>query len=231
MNLPTSTVLDAPEPAVPRTQEGRAALIAGFALLAMAINAGLANFGAVEAVLVVGDAEATFDNLAKSRTTFILGAAGFGLVVVLDIVVAWALLIFFRPANPTISAVAALARVVYGGILAIATVQLATALSTSTDTGALHRIEAFQNIWDMGLILFGVHLLLIAWLAWKTFQVPNWVAVLVAITGVGYVIDSIGSLGNGSYSADITRVTFVGEVVLMFWLLMKGRSVDSRSPH
>lgn len=213
----------------PRTETERAALVAGFGLLAMAIIAGLANFGAVEAVLVEGDAAATSKNLADSRTVFGLGVVGFGLVVVLDVIVAWALHVFFRPNSPRTSAVAALVRTVYAAFLAVATVQLAGALNAGTDAAALHSIETFQDTWNTGLVLFGAHLLLIAWLAWKTVRVPNWVAVFVAVTGIGYLIDSVGTLANDTYSADITTFTFVGEVVLMLWLLIKGR--EAASPH
>ncbi|MFT7474507.1 MAG: hypothetical protein ACI81L_001432 [Verrucomicrobiales bacterium] len=75
----------------------------------------------------------------------------------------------------------------------------------------------------------GFHLVLISWLSWKTVRVPNWVDLFVAITGVGYVIDAIGMLTSDTYSADITRVTFIGEVVLLFWLLIKGRSTGARA--
>ncbi|MFT6289591.1 MAG: hypothetical protein ACJAR2_000176 [Ilumatobacter sp.] len=193
----------------------------------MAIVAGLANFGAVEAILVEGDAAATGQNLAESRTVFALGVVGFALVVVLDLIVAWALNVFFRSDNPKVSAVAAVVRVVYGGFLAVAAVQLAGALSADTDAEVLSSIETFQDTWNVGLVLFGAHLLLIAWLSWKTVRVPNWLAVLVALTGIGYVVDSVGTFVSDTYSADITTVTFVGEVVLLFWLLIKGRSVDT----
>ncbi len=212
------------KPSTPRTETGRAALVAGFGLLAMAIVAGLANFGAVEAILLEGDAAATGQNLAESRTVFALGVVGFGLVVILDVIVAWALNVFFRPDNPKISAVAASTRIVYGGFLAVAAVQLAGALNADADADVLQSIETFQDTWNVGLILFGVHLILIAWLSWKTVRVPNWLAVLVAITGIGYVIDSVGTLASDAYSADITTFTFIGEVVLLFWLLIKGRA-------
>lgn len=218
---------DPSELSTPRTEVGRAALVAGFGLLAMAIVAGLANFGAVEAILVDGDAAATGHNLAESRTVFALGVVGFALVVVLDLIVAWALNVFFRPDNPRVSAVAAVVRVVYGGFLAVAAVQLAGALSADTDAEVLNSIETFQDTWNVGLVLFGIHLLLIAWLSWKTIRVPNWLAVLVAITGIGYLVDSVGTFVSDTYSADITTVTFVGEVVLLFWLLIKGRLVDA----
>lgn len=223
----TTRTDDTSEPATPRSDTGRAALVAGFGLLAMAIVAGLANFGAVEAILVDGNPAATGENLAESRTVFRLGVAGFGLVVVLDVVVAWALHVFFRDTSPTTSAVAASVRIVYGGILAVAAVQLAGAFKAGTDTEALDSIEAFQGTWNAGLVLFGTHLLVISWLAWKTVRVPNWLAALVAITGIGYVVDSVGTFASDTYSADITTFTFVGEVVLLFWLLIKGRGTAS----
>jgi hypothetical protein len=242
MNKQTSTTKERRQTA-PRTRHAaelsasrkeirRAALVAGFGLLAMAIIAGLANFGAVEAVLVDGDAAATAQNLAESRTTFLLGVVGFGLVAVLDVIIAWALHVFFRPSSPRLSAVAAVVRIVYGGFLAVATVQLAGALNANTDAETLRSIETFQDTWNAGLVLFGSYLVLISWLACKTVRVPNWVALFVAVTGVGYLIDAIGTLSSETYSADITTFTFIGELVLMFWLLIKGRAAEAqRSIH
>ncbi|WP_371688597.1 DUF4386 domain-containing protein [Micromonospora sp. KC207] len=75
-------------------------------------------------------------------------------------------------------------------------------------------------MWSLGLILFGVHLLMIGWLAWRSDAVPTWVAVLVAIAGAGYLADSIGALVPAAYPFQVAAVTFVGEVVLMVWLLV-----------
>ncbi|MBW4701776.1 DUF4386 family protein [Micromonospora sp. RL09-050-HVF-A] len=81
------------------------------------------------------------------------------------------------------------------------------------------RLTDFQQVWDLGLLLFGVHLLLVGWLAWRSDTVPTWVAALVAVAGAGYLADSVGSLLSADQPVQVSGVTFVGEVVLMGWLL------------
>ena len=53
--------------------------------------------------------------------------------------------------------------------------------------------------------------------------VPRWICVLVVVAGAGYLIDSIGGLFDG-YRIEFGSITFVGEVVLMIWLLSRRRS-------
>jgi hypothetical protein len=50
--------------------------------------------------------------------------------------------------------------------------------------------------------------------------IPRVINVLVAIAGVGYPIDSFGNLLYPTYAFELASVTFVGEVVLMIWLLV-----------
>jgi hypothetical protein len=50
--------------------------------------------------------------------------------------------------------------------------------------------------------------------------IPRVISVLVAIAGVGYLIDSFGNLLYRTYTFELASVTFVGEVVLMIWLLV-----------
>jgi hypothetical protein len=42
--------------------------------------------------------------------------------------------------------------------------------------------------------------------------------------GSGYVVDGAGTVLVADYSADIAAFTFVGEVLLMLWLLVKARN-------
>jgi Domain of unknown function (DUF4386) len=50
--------------------------------------------------------------------------------------------------------------------------------------------------------------------------VPRVIGVLVAIAGAGYLIDSLGGLLQATYTFELASLTFIGEVVLMVWLLV-----------
>jgi Domain of unknown function (DUF4386) len=88
---------------------------------------------------------------------------------------------------------------------------------------AQRSIDAFNDIWNAGLILFGVHLLLIGYLAYRSRFIAKAIGVLVAIAGLGYLVDGFGTVLVSGYSLNVARVTFIGEAVLIFWLLIKGR--------
>jgi hypothetical protein len=45
--------------------------------------------------------------------------------------------------------------------------------------------------------------------------------VLVLVSGAGYAIDCVGLVASG-HVLGFAKITFVGEIVLMFWLLWKG---------
>ena len=76
---------------MPRPADPHAGLVAGVGLMVMAALAGFGNFVVVEGLVTPGDAATTADDISASEGMFRLGVLGLYLVVVLDVVVAWAL--------------------------------------------------------------------------------------------------------------------------------------------
>ncbi len=163
------------------------------------------------------------------------------MVAVLDIVVARALLRFFEPVHHGVATLAAWLRVGYAAIFAVAISRLPAVLpllsttrhSTATSTGqrqaeALMKIQDFQHIWQISLILFGLHLVLIGYLACKSGNVPRLLGALLVIAGGGYLFDSFSGL-LANYSVNVTNFTFIGEALFMLWLLAKGRNVTLKA--
>lgn len=219
-----------------------AALVAGAGLLTMAVLSAL-SIPFLERVVVAGDPGATASNVLGDEFRFRLSIVALVGVVALDVVVAWALYVFLRPVNEGLSLIAALFRVSYAAILAAAVGNLvdmldllttgtyAEALGTAgTNALALAEYVAFTNTWDVGLAVFGVHLLLIGYVAFEAHYIPDAIGVLVAIAGLGYVVDSLGVLLVGTYGFELAMVTFIGEVVLLAWLLYAGRKIGRPKP-
>jgi len=172
-----------------------AALLAGFSLLLMAGVAGYANLGLIEHAATVSPGQLD------------LAAALMGLVAALDVIVGLALFkLFGRPAL-----LSAASRVLYATALAVAVARLAHG------TDPLARAAAFHQVFDPALGLFGVHLLLLAFV----FARPQrWLAVLVGLTGAGYFIDAAAPIFG--LHTQVATVTFFGELVLMGWLIVSG---------
>jgi Domain of unknown function (DUF4386) len=238
----------APTPVNPGRDDGwsirNASLTAGVAILLMSVLAGFSNFAAVQGLVTEGNAAQTAKDITGSNGLFRLAIVSLFLVVALDVVLAWALYRVFSPVSRSISMLAACFRLVYAGVFLVAISQLVGVLhllsnnaylfAFSTDqlyAQALTGIGTFKDIWAAGLVLFGLHLLLIGYLAYRSGYVPKFLGVLLAIAGLGYVADSFGAvLSPGSWTA-VSSFTFIGGLLLALWLLIWGRRLtltDSR---
>ena len=146
------------------------------------------------------------------------------IVAILDIVVAWALYILLIRTNKSLSALAAWLRVIYGGIFifAISKLYVAVQVITADGTQTMSFLKAFQSIWDKGLILFGFHLLVLGYLAFRSGYIPKWLGGFLVLASGGYIVDGFGKILSPTYSLNIAQFTFIGEVLLIFWLFWKG---------
>jgi hypothetical protein len=204
-----------------------ASLTAGLALALMAVLAAFGVFGAVGALITPGDAAKTAQDISESQALFRQGIASLILVAVLDIVAAAALYTLFAPVNRSVSLMAAGFRVAYAAVYLVAIIQLVVALGLLSDPDeAMRAVDAYDTVWHVGLILFGVHLLLVGYLAYRSGYMAKVFGILLVVAGLGYLADGFGAVLVPGYALDIGRFTFVGEVALIFWLLIKGSRKD-----
>jgi Domain of unknown function (DUF4386) len=204
-----------------------ASLIAGLALALMAVLAVFGNFVAIQSLVTPGDAAKTAIDISSSEALFRWGIASLIVIAVLDIIVAGALLRLFEPVNRSVSITAAWFRVAYAAVYLVAVIQLVMALGLLGDPNqALRAIDAYDTIWLVGLILFGVHLLLIGYLAYRSGFMARVFGVLLVVAGLGYIADGFVAVLVPGPSISIGQFTFIGEAALIFWLLIKGTRKD-----
>ena len=201
-----------------------AVMVAGVGLLLMAILSPIAYLGTFQNLVKFDDAALTTQNILNSIGAFRTSVILLFTVAILDIVVAWALYILLVPTNINLSALAAWLRVIYAGIFifAISKLYIALQVITADNTQAISLLKAFQSIWDMALILFGFHLLILGYLAFKSGYIPKWLGIFLVLASVGYIVDGFGKFISPNYNLNIAQFTFVGEVLLIFWLLWRG---------
>ena len=225
----------------------QASWIAGVALLVMTPLAAYANFFVLESLITPGNAEQTARSILNAEGSFRFAIASIFLVAVLDLIVAWALYVVFKPVRSGIALIMAWFRVVFAGIFVVAISQLmsvvsilSTADSSSVFSTEQHYVQAllginsFYDIWDGALIFVGLHLVILGYLVYKSGTVPSYesgyipkvLGALLAIAGVGYVIDSFGQVLVTGYALEVAAFTFLGEVLLIFWLFIYGRRVS-----
>jgi uncharacterized protein DUF4386 len=214
----------------------RSALVAGAAIMLVAVLAGFGNLIVVQGLVTPGDAPATAHDITASEELFRFGVASLYLAALLDIVVAWALYTVFRPVHAELSRLSAWLRLAYAGVFIVAISQLAgipALLADADGTGAfsssqlqaqaLAKADAFHNIWLAGLILFGAHLMGIGVLAYRSGFVPRLIGGLLVIAGAGYAFDSLVSVFTVHPDFVVSNITFLGEFLLGVWLLIRSR--------
>jgi hypothetical protein len=199
-----------------------ASAIGGVALLLIAIVAGVSNFAALLPLITSGDAVATTRDIGGAVTQFRLGVLGMNVAAVLDIVVAAALLKLLEPVNRMVAVTAAWFRIAYSAVFLVAIAQLASVPALlDQPEAAMNAVDAYTVTWRIGLILFGAHLLLVGYLGFRSRFMPRVIAVLVAIAGLGYIWDGVGTILLADSAVLISTYTFVGEVALIGWLLFR----------
>jgi hypothetical protein len=75
-------------------------------------------------------------------------------------------------------------------------------------------------------IFWGLWLFPMGWLIFKSGFLPKFLGILMMIGCLGYVIDSFTFLLFPDFGVTVTQFTFVGELLLPLWLLIKGVNVD-----
>ena len=215
---------------------GTAALVAGVGLLVMTVSAPFAQLFVLPELLVPGDAAQTASNLTQNRGLFLAGILAWLLNYSADILVGWALFYFLAPAGRAVSMLTFAFCLVYtavalGGVLnyveAFRLLDLPeNAVALGTDR--LHAqvyvlLNAYQHDWGFALLVFGVVLLLRAFLVVRAEHVPSILGVLLAIAGFGYIVTTLGRYVAPGVNLEFLILTGLAEPVFMIWLLVKGR--------
>lgn len=207
-----------------------AALTAATGLLLMVIAALFAE-SLRTGLIIEGDTNATVTNIIDQSTQLRLSVLGYTLVIILDILVAWALYIYFKPINKSLSLLAGWFRLFYATLFFVAVLNLVDVINLTSAPAegiqdlVMSSMEAFAYQWNFSFVVFGIHLILLGWLALKTKQMHNLFGVLLIVAGLGYSIDGLGNVVIAGYSLSLMMYTFIGEVLLMLWLFIKGRKI------
>ena len=94
----------------------------------------------------------------------------------------------------------------------------------------------FDTLWTIGLLFFGVHLVLLGFIAVKANYIPRFIGLLLILASLGYSIDGFSKMYLAGYS--VYKIYFemiviftavVGELSFTIWLLVKGFSRKSLS--
>ncbi|NAY91340.1 DUF4386 family protein [Muricauda sp. JGD-17] len=220
----------------------QAGLTAGWGLLLMTFFALYAFYYVFENLIVPEDVNTTVENIMGNEQQFRIGICSYLVVIILDILVAWALYVFLKPVNSNISLLTAWFRLIYSGIYAVALANYFKVLEFLNSTELLSEsgrnglnaeimlsLNAFNDTWAIGFAFFGLHLFLLGYLAFKADYVPKIWGVLLLIAGLSYLIDYFFRFLFPEVNLPLSTYLGWGEPVFMFWLLFKGgKSVQKK---
>lgn len=229
-----NTYPTSPTSSIAEISTRKLAWVAGLSLVLMGVLGPFALIGVLQNLLVPANASATVDNIVGSSGLFRTGVAALLIVVMLDVVVAWALYVLLRPVNRTIALLMGWLRVAYAALFAAALMNLldvsqliGTSELFSLPPEGLHAqvmmsLSSFHSGFEgIALAIFGVHLLGLGYLVFKSTNFPRLLGALVAVAGAGYLFDSFGTILVPNYALTVGAYTFLGEVLLIFWLLWR----------
>ena len=228
--------------AIPQQKLAR---IAGLLYLVIIAAGMFAQFFVRQSLIVPGDAAATAGNIMASEMLFRAGIAADLIMIMADIALALVFYLLFRPVNHGISLLAAFFRLIQAAVLGANLLYLVFALQLFSGAGSLTAVStdqlqalglAFLNAhatgYALALAFFGISLLLLGYLVFKSGYVPRIFGILLIAAAAGYLIDTFARVLLPTYSEyqtlfDTLVVTpaFIAELALTLWLLIKGVNV------
>lgn len=218
------------------------ARVTGAGYLVIFISGIFANFFILEGLVVADDASTTLLNIMRNTGQFRLGIMAFLIMVIADVLLAWTLYRLLEPVSKQLSQLSAWLRLVNGTIFAVALYHLFNVLSMvsgseyinamgtqQVEAQVMLAINAFNYTWLVGLVFFGIHLLVMGYLLIKAEYLPSIIGVALTIAGAGYLVDSFAHFMMPNYNdyADIFSMVViipgvVGELAFTLYLLIKG---------
>ena len=205
------------------------AIMTGISLIVMAIVA----------VFVIGYAYAEFDtpgeiefvnNILQNKGLYLSMLYGFLVIILLDFIVSYNLYKYFEDDHKKMSAISGLIRTIYTIIFIIAVYHLTKNINSNELTNQLAKsnFDQFQTIWNVGLVVFGFHIILIGYLMKLHLKIPKILWYITLIAGVSYIVVSLLKLtipNSEIVSLFVILMALpmtIGEMGLAVWLLIKG---------
>lgn len=203
----------------------KTALFTGISIILMAIFAWFSYWFVIPKIIKAWNLELTISNLNANYDLFLYWIISFWIVFLLDIIVSVWVYLFYKNKSKVLSKFAGILRMIYSWFLAVALVKLSNILYQNEINNIWDHFQSFSHIWQIGLVIFGAHLLILWFLNVKYYSKIIWW--LLVFAGIGYIITSFGNafLGDYIYKSQIelilTPIMALWEIIFAFWLVYK----------
>jgi hypothetical protein len=212
---------------------------AGWLYLVVAVLGGFAELYVRSRIVVAGDGAATADNIRESATLFRLGFASDLVQATFFLFTAMALYLLLRDVSEMVARAMVVIVAVSVGIICLNLLNQHMALQVATRGGSDAVAGQFTDMHAAGYLIaqifFGLWLLPLGYLVYRSGFVPRAIGVLLAVGCFGYLADTfVQFLAPGiaeSVEPFVLAPAAVGELSLVVFLLVRGvRVVERRTP-
>ena len=220
----------------------QAALVAGVGYLSVFILGFFGSDFALASIIMEGDASTAANNIRASELLFRKITGIWLFLMAVDVVIAWALYVFFKPVSKNLALLTAWFRLVFvaisagrfGNLISITQLYNGTNYMTAFDPSQLQaQAILYLNAYDFGMhvsfIFFGLHIFGLGYLILKSDFMPSFLGIVLIIASIGYQINSFGNILSSSYANNevlffvfVAIPAVIAEFSLTLWLLIKG---------
>lgn len=233
---------------IEQPSQKKLARVAGLLYLTIFVAGIFAEFIVRQNLIVPGDAMATAANIMGSEMLFRANIAADLVMIIADIALALVFYVLFKPVSRALSMLAAFFRLMQAATLGANLLNLVFALNLIDGASylsvlgtqqqnalALLFLEGHGIGYTIGLTFFGVNLLVLGYLVFKSGYFPRILGILLIAAAIGYVIDSFAKVLMPNYGAYATifdtvvfMPAFIAELSLTLYLLVKGVKVPKK---
>ena len=217
----------------------RTARTAGLLYLILAICGGFAQFASRQSLIAPGDAAATVSNIMASIGIFRLGVFSELVGQVAFILLVLYLYQLLRPVNQFQSGLMVVFVIVAVAITCLNMVNQFTALlllggadylsvlgTSQLQTQVLYSLSLHKAGYMIAQVFFGLWLLPLGYLVYKSGFIPKIIGILLMVACFGYLVDVVTFFLVPGFTVTVSELTFIGELLLLFWLLIKSVNVE-----
>jgi len=215
----------------------KTARITGALILIMAVFAGFSMMTVQPNLIVPGDAATTANNIMASEGLFRIGIVSDSVVFLIEIAIVVMLYVLLKPVNKTLSLVAAFARLAMTIVQGVNLLFIHAPLLllsgadylTVFEPDQLHALvliflDAHGYVVLIWGLFFGLHLLVLGYLVYKSGYIPRILGVLLVFASLCHLTQSFGKILLPKYEEIFATIGFLSivEVALPLWLVIKG---------
>lgn len=187
---------------------------------------------------VIADVSTTVNNIIAHESLFRIGLVIYLFSYVFFLLAAWALYVLLRPVNKNIALLFLLLHIAGFAVMYASTLPLFSALMLLSGADylqvfqpdqlqaqAMLAINLFKNGATLAQIPYGIWLFPLGYLVFKSGSLPKFLGILLMVDCFGlliYFLQRVLLPGYDIISYPFLMISFIAEISLSLWLLVKG---------